>query len=79
MIREKKKNIIQKLIIDGDYLVFETDHFSTYELVENTGILNNIEVPKTADGIISYLIFTIISVLGIVFITKQIKKVIKKM
>ena len=50
------------VIIDGDYLVFETDHFSTYVIGENTKVIN----PNTSDGIISYIIITIISILGIV-------------
>jgi len=60
--------------VKNGYVVFETNHFSTYALVENTGIINNIEVPKTADVIIGYVILTILSGFGIVFIAKQIKK-----
>lgn len=60
--------------VKNGYVVFETNHFSTYALVENTSLVSNIEVPKTADGILTYLILTIISVFGIVFITKNLKK-----
>ena len=59
--------------VENGYVVFETDHFSTYALVDSANI-NNIEVPKTGDNILVYLIITILSIVGIVFISKQIKK-----
>lgn len=43
---------------------FETDHFSTYVLAEKTGQEN----PDTGDRIITYIVITILSLIGIVTI-----------
>lgn len=73
-VNNKGEKVEHPAEVKNNYVIFETNHFSTYALVENTGIINNIEVPKTADVIIGYVILTILSGFGIVFIAKQIKK-----
>lgn len=46
--------------IDGDYLVFETDHFSTYVIGGN-----KLENPATLDNVSTWIITTGISLLGL--------------
>ena len=46
--------------IDGDYLVFETDHFSTYVIGGN-----KLENPATLDNVSTWIIATGISLLGL--------------
>ncbi|MBE6153246.1 MAG: hypothetical protein E7166_03380 [Firmicutes bacterium] len=59
---EKEEHTVT--VKDG-YATFETNHFSTYILTENT---NNtvVETPNTLDNISLYFIFGIISVMGLV-------------
>ena len=47
---------------EGDYAVFETDHFSTYTLAESSEIPN----PATGDDIVLYTMILIFSVVGMV-------------
>ena len=68
--------------IDGDYAVFETDHFSTYVLAENNVVVDNNkdkeldETPKTGtttfitSGILS---ISLIALIGIVVLKKNSK------
>ena len=46
--------------IEGDYLVFETDHFSTYVIGGN-----NLENPDTLDNVSTWVITTGVSLLGL--------------
>ena len=46
--------------IEGDYLVFETDHFSTYVIGGN-----NLENPNTLDNVSTWVITTCVSLLGL--------------
>ena len=47
--------------IEGDYLVFETDHFSTYVIGGN-----KLENPATLDNVSTWIITTSVSLLGLV-------------
>ena len=65
-----KDNQIQETIpatIEDGYIVFETTHLSHYGIVATEKSLNTniIENPKTGDNIISYLVTSIISIIGI--------------
>lgn len=51
-----------KVTVDGDYAVFNTDHFSTYTLAEAEEIAN----PATGDNITMNIIIGAISLIGIV-------------
>lgn len=56
---EKEPHVVT-LSPDGKYLTFETNHFSTYILSENT----NVKVPGTGDNILMYFIIGMISIIG---------------
>ena len=58
--------------IEGDYLVFETDHFSTYVIGGN-----KLENPATLDNVITWIITTGVSLLGLVGAVLYKRKEIK--
>lgn len=59
-----------KITVEGDYFVFDTTHFSMYTLAEKEEIKN----PQTYDGIMSSIMFTVVSICGIVLILTTYKK-----
>lgn len=50
--------------IEGNYLVFETNHFSTYIIGGNTK--HSITNPPTGDGITTLMIISLISLVGVI-------------
>ncbi|MGN1342758.1 MAG: hypothetical protein ACI4VL_06155 [Bacilli bacterium] len=59
-----------EVTVKDDYAIFETDHFSVYSLAEK----ENVENPKTYDGIINIILVGIISLIGLVGATIYLKK-----
>ena len=59
-----------KVTVDGDYAVFETNHFSVYTLAENTTEADE-ENPKTGDNIMLYVSMLLISGLGLGYLKKK--------
>jgi hypothetical protein len=59
-------------INDTRYIVFDTTHFSTYAVVKTS--VPNIDNPQTYDGITTYLILGVTSLIGIIALTVYIKK-----
>lgn len=57
-----------KITFEGNYAVFETNHFSTYSIVDKS---NN---PNTGDNVLKYGIILGISILGITGLTIYTKK-----
>ena len=51
---------------EGDYAVFETDHFSTYTLTIDKNAKEDTPNPPTGDKIMLYIILFGISVVGVV-------------
>lgn len=64
-IKEDNSVEVHDIEIKDGYAIFETDHFSTYTIGAST-----IENPNTSDNIISYIVITIISLLGVLFVIK---------
>lgn len=60
---------IHEIKVENGYAVFETDHFSTYTIGE-VNVLN----PNTFDGISTYFIVAIISLVSLLFATYKLKK-----
>lgn len=57
-----------KITFEGNYAVFETNHFSTYSIIEATSN------PATGDKVAKYIIILGISILGITGVTIYTKK-----
>ena len=55
--------------LNGDILSFETDKFSTYALT-----YEDVDNPKTGDSILTYVILSIISLIGLIIYKKAGKK-----
>lgn len=53
-----------EVTIEDGYAIFETNHFSTYILAENTTTKETIENPQTGDDILLYVTMGIISLIG---------------
>jgi len=61
--------------IEGDYAVYETNHFSTYTLGESNISSNTIvKAPETGDNIFVYIILGFVSSIGIFGITTFYRK-----
>lgn len=54
-----------KVKIEDGYAIFETNHFSTYILAENTTTEEIIENPQTSDNVLLYATMGIISLIGL--------------
>ena len=59
-----------KVTVDGDYAIFETNHFSVYTLAENTTEADE-ENPKTGDNIMLYISMLLISGLGLGYLKEK--------
>ena len=62
-----------KLTKDGNYAIFNTDHFSIYTLAEGE-FVPEVLPPQTGDNIINYVIMGIISIIGLLGIGIYVKK-----
>lgn len=67
--------------VDGEYLVFKTNHFSAYSIVnldQNEEVVeeikDDIKNPQTYDGLMNWIVLSIISAIGIVGIITYRKK-----
>lgn len=54
-----------EVTIEDGYAIFETNHFSTYILAENTTTEETIENPQTSDNVLLYVTLGIISLIGL--------------
>ena len=55
--------------VNNDYLEFETDHFSTYAIVDtDSKIITNVQ---TGDNISMFVVLFVISILGLMFTLKK--------
>ena len=64
-----------KIIVKDGYGIFTTNHFSTYTIAESA--INNIDGiknPNTSDGIVKYVIFGVISLIGVLMVTFKLNK-----
>lgn len=65
-VDEEGKKVEYTVTIDGDYAVFNTNHFSIYTLAEDPQASASEENPQTYDGIINLIFLGSISMIGIV-------------
>lgn len=63
-----------EVTVKDGYAIFETNHFSTYTLAENTTIEETIENPQTSDNILLYVTMGIISLIGLSGVTIYLKR-----
>jgi len=54
-----------KVDIKGDYAVFNTTHFSIYTLGYTGSSTSGVENPDTGDGALTYMVITIVSLIGL--------------
>lgn len=75
-VDENNKVIEHEVEIDGEYVVFTTNHFSIYTLAEKeaTSTVPEIENPNTYDGITTNYILGIIALLGLIIVGINSKK-----
>ena len=66
ILNDEIKETIPATIEDG-YIVFETSHLSEYGIVATEkSSSTNVENPKTGDNIISYVVVSVLSLLGLI-------------
>ena len=66
ILNDEIKETIPATIEDG-YIVFETSHLSQYGIVATEKATStNVENPKTGDNIISYVVVSVLSLLGLI-------------
>lgn len=70
----KVEKIETKLSEDGNYLVFETDKFSTYALAYEDVNAEEVLPPKTYDGIGTYIVVGLLSLVCVVGVNIFVKK-----
>ena len=62
--------------IDGDMLVFETSHLSTYGVVgyNDVKVDNNIQNSPTGDNVITYIVMLVVCLFGSIVLIKSLKR-----
>ena len=62
--------------IDGDMLVFETSHLSTYGVVgyNDVKVDNNIQNSPTGDNVITYIVMLVVGLFGSIVLIKSLKR-----
>jgi len=65
-VNDEGKKEVYEVIVDGNYAVFETSHFSTYALAVD----EEIQIPKTYDSFTMYVIFGFTMLVGTLYIYK---------
>lgn len=63
---------IYKHKINGNFVEFETDHFSTYALAEGTN--EKVDNPSTGDSILLYVVISFMSLIGLICSTLYTRK-----
>lgn len=66
-INSNNEKEVHEVLVEDNFITFETNHFSTYILTElnSTSNTNEITNPNTLDDIIKYIIFAVVAVVGV--------------